>query len=142
MAATLTKPPGRWKKGESGNPAGRKPGNDKLAQLRAGIAARVPALLEQLMTQALEGDTQAARLLLERVLPPLKPKEETTPLALPDGTLLARGEAVLSAVADGELAPGQGAVLMGAIGALARITEVDSLTKRIEALEAQHGTNT
>lgn len=48
----------------------------------------------------------------------------------------AQGRAVLSAVAAGELAPGQGAALLGAIGTLARVTEIDDLTARIEKLEA------
>ena len=42
---------------------------------------------------------------------------------------------MLSAVAGGNLAPSQGAALLGAIGTLARITEIDELTARIAALE-------
>jgi hypothetical protein len=59
-------------------------------------------------------------------------------LQLPEGgTLTAQGRAVLSAVAGGEIAPGQGAALLGAIGTLARVTEIDELTARIAALEEQ-----
>ena len=43
---------------------------------------------------------------------------------------------MLSAVADGDLAPSQGAALLGAIGTLARVTELDELAARITALEA------
>ena len=45
---------------------------------------------------------------------------------------------MLSAVAGGDLAPSQGAALLGAIGTLARVTEIDELTARIAALEATH----
>ena len=45
---------------------------------------------------------------------------------------------MLGAVATGTLAPGQGAALLGAIGTLARVVEVDELERRIEALEATH----
>jgi hypothetical protein len=107
-----------------------------VAKVRAAIAARVPELLAKLMTQALEGDTSAARLLLERAIAPLKAIEQAVELQLPDGgTLTAQGRAVLSAVAGGELAPSQGAALLGAIGTLARVTEIDELTNRITALE-------
>lgn len=127
--------PGRWKPGQSGNPAGKPKGAGEVAKLRAAIADKVPAILESLIARALEGDTQAARLLLERTIAPLKAVEPPQPLALPDGTLTEQGRAVLASVADGELAPGQGAALVAAIGALARVVEIDELQARIEALE-------
>ena len=70
---------------------------------------------------------------------PLKAIEQTQALALPDGTLTAQGRAVLRSVADGVLAPSQGAALLGAIGTLARVTELDELESRIAALEARNG---
>ena len=128
---------GRWKAGESGNPAGRKPGTGEVAAIRAAIAERVPELLAAMMAKALEGDIGAARLLLERAIAPLKSIEPGVTLQLPDGGLTDKGRAVLNAVADGELSPSQGAALVSAIGTLARITEIDELSARIAALEAQ-----
>ena len=88
------------------------------------------------MTAAKAGDVQAARLILERVLPPIKAIEQAVELQLPDGgTLTAQGRAVLSAVAGGELAPSQGAALLGAIGTLARVTEIDEMEARLTKLE-------
>ncbi len=131
-------PPHAWRAGQSGNPRGRRPGSGEVAKLRAAIAEHVPTILERLVAAALQGDVSAARLLLERVCPPLKATEEAAPLALPDGTLTEQGRAVLGAVAAGELAPGQGAALLGAIGTLARVAEVDELERRLTALEATH----
>ena len=130
-------PPHAWRAGQSGNPRGRRPGSGEVAKLRAAIAEHVPTILARLVAAALQGDTGAARLLLERVCPPLKATEEPAPLALPDGTLTEQGRAVLGAVAAGELAPGQGAALLGAIGTLARVAEVDELERRLTALEAR-----
>jgi hypothetical protein len=130
---------GSWKPGQSGNPAGRKPGTGEVAQIRAAIAGRVPELLAAMMNKALEGDVGAARLLLERAVAPLKAAEQAETITLPDGSLTVQGRAVLRAVADGELAPGQGAALLGALGTLARITEVDELETRITKLENQNG---
>ena len=135
MTAAKKRPPGRWKAGESGNPAGRKPGTGEVARLRAAIADRVPELLSKLMAQALAGDTAAARLLLERAIAPLKAAEQPQALTLPDGTLTDQGRAVLASVAAGELAPGQGAALLGAIGTLARVVEIDELAQRVAKLE-------
>ena len=131
---------GKWGPGVSGNPAGKTPGSGELQRLRATIAADVPDILAGLVTAAKGGDVQAARLILERVLPPIKATEHAQALPLPDGgTLTAQGRAVLSAVAAGELAPGQGAQLLAAIGSLARVTEIDELAARIAALEGKHG---
>lgn len=139
MTAAKKRPPGRWKTGESGNPKGRPKGSGQVAQLRAAIAGRVPEILDKLMRQALEGDTSAARLLLERVVAPLKAAEQPQALALPDGSLTAQGRAVLRSVASGELAPGQGAALLAGIGTLARVSEIDELAARVAALEQKHG---
>ncbi|MHB1410068.1 MAG: DUF5681 domain-containing protein, partial [Acidovorax defluvii] len=124
--------------GQSGNPKGRPAGTGEVAKLRAAIAGNVPAILESLTTAALAGDVQAARLLLERALPPIKPVEATQALSLPDGTLTDQGRAVLASVAAGELAPGQGAALLGAIGTLARVAEIDELARRIDVLEEKN----
>ena len=101
----------------------------------------VPEIIGQLVEAAKGGDIQAARLLLERVLPPMKPTELPVPLALPDGSLTDQGRAVLAAVSVGDLPPGQGAQLITAIGNLARVAEIDELIERIEKLEAAHHAN-
>ena len=137
MTTKRTPPANGWKPGQSGNPAGRKPGTGEVARLRAAIAVHVPALIETLIERALSGDVGAARLLLERVIAPLKASEETAALALPDGTLTEQGRAVLGAVAVGDLAPGQGAALLASLGTLAKIREGDELESRIAALEAK-----
>ena len=133
------KRPGRWKTGESGNPAGRKPGSGEVAKMRAAMAQHVPALLTVLVQRAMAGDISAARLLLERTVAPLKASEDTARVGLPDGTLTEQGRAVVAAVAAGELAPGQGAALLASLGTLAKLTEADELERRIVALErARH----
>ncbi len=122
----------------AGNPRGKTPGSGELQRLRASISADVPAILSSLVEAAKGGDVQAARLILERVLPPIKAVEQPQALTLPDGTLTEQGRAVLACVAAGELAPGQGSQLITAIGTLARVAEIDELTDRITKLEAAH----
>jgi hypothetical protein len=128
-------PPTAWKPGQSGNPSGRKPGTGQIAKLRETIAQSIPELLENLIEKARDGDVQAARLLIERVIPPMRAAELAQPLTLPDGSLTDQGRAVLRSVAAGELAPGQGAQLLSAIAALGRTTEIDELARRLDALE-------
>ena len=128
----------KWKPGQTGNPKGRPPGQSEITRIRASLAGDVPEILAGLVTAAKAGDTQAARLILERILPPVKAIEQAVKLQLPnDGTLTAKASAVLSAAAAGELAPGQAAQLIAALGTLAKISEVDELAARITALEVK-----
>ncbi len=139
MTEPKKKRTGRWKPGESGNPSGRARGSGEVAKVRAAISARIPELLEAMMQRALDGDVGAARLLLERTVAPLKAAELAQTLNLPSGTLTEQGRAVMAAVSAGHLAPGQGAALVGALGALARVAEVDELATRVAELEKHHG---
>lgn len=127
---------GRWKKGESGNPRGRSPGTGKVAQLRENIAQHLPEIIEQLVIKAKEGDSQAARLLLERVIPPVKSMEQSVKISLPvDADLSTQGQSIMQAVADEILTPSQGSALLTSLGTLARIKEIDELEKRLTTLE-------
>ena len=57
-------------KGQSGNPAGRPAGSkNKNAQFRELLEDDLPALASVLRAKALEGDMNAMRLLLERLVP-------------------------------------------------------------------------
>jgi hypothetical protein len=130
-----------WRPGQSGNPAGRPRGSGEVAKARALIAKsiedKIPALITKLAERALEGDTGAARLLLERIIPPMKQTEEATPIELGPGSLTEQGESVLQAIAGGAIAPSQGAAVLAALGALSKLREGDELERRIAALEAK-----
>jgi len=115
------KPPPGWKPGQSGNPAGRPRGVSEVGKIRAGIAARLPEILEKLIQLSLEGDTAAARLLLERAIAPLRSIDPAVMLNLADDTLTDQGRAVLASAAAGLLLPGQGGQLIAGIGQLARV---------------------
>lgn len=136
---TAKNTPHRWKSGQTGNPKGRPPGQSEITRLRAALAGDVPEILAGLVLAAKGGDVQAARLILERILPPVKAIEQAVELQLPEGgTLTDKASAVLSAAAAGDLAPGQAAQLIAALGTLAKIHEVDELAARITKLEATH----
>lgn len=129
--------PTAWKKGQSGNPKGKPRGSGAVQKLRDSIGQHIPSILDNLVMQAQGGDIQAARLLLERVMPPIKATEQASPIELPEnGTLTEKGQAVLAAVAQGIIAPMQGAQLISAIGNLAKVIEIDDLEERIKQLEA------
>jgi hypothetical protein len=92
-----------WKKGESGNVLGRPPGTGEVASLRAALAQHLPDVISALVEAAKKGDTAAAKLILERTIPALRPEE--LPVCL-DGVSGSRAEmvsAVIDAIASGKL---------------------------------------
>jgi hypothetical protein len=123
-----------FRKGESGNPRGRPRGIQTQAKLRDSIAKDLPAIIQGLVSAAREGDTAAAKLLLDRVLPALRPVDQPAPVPISQD-LGAAGRDILGAVGEGKLTPDEGSKILGAVGAVARIIETDELVKRIERLE-------
>lgn len=104
------------------------------------MGAEFDAILEAVITAAKGGDLQAASLLLARVAPPLKPVQDPVRVALPDGTLTEKAAAILDRVAAGDLSPSDAKLLLDGLGQVARITEIDDLTRRVEALETARTT--
>lgn len=134
----------RFKPGESGNPSGRTPGSGWVAAARKALEEDWTGKPGQegikaiLVKKAKEGDMAAIRIVAERVCPPIKAMEPATPINLPEGSLTDRANSVLAGLADGTLNPSQAAQLLQALGAVAKVQEVDELARRIEALEARN----
>lgn len=132
----------RFKPGQSGNPAGRKPGT-KTARTRIteALASDLPGLLETTKQAALGGDMVAMRLLLERALPVNKQACALLDLpAMQEATdLTGKATAVLDAIASGEVPPDVGAQLVTAITGAARVAELDALTARLDDMEERMG---
>lgn len=62
-----------FQRGKSGNPAGRPKGSkDKRTELRALLEPHAPALVQKAVEQALDGDTAALKLCLDRLIPPVR----------------------------------------------------------------------
>ena len=127
---------GKFVKGNKASP-GRPPGRGKVAELREKLALDVDKVIGIVREQALAGDQQAIRILLDRVLPSLRPVELPTPLDLPEGNLAHQAHAVVQAVADGDIAASQAAQIITALGGVAKIIETTDLLDRITKLEEQ-----
>lgn len=127
---------GQFKPGQSGNPAGKPKGTtDKRTDYRELFKPHAPELIAKAIRMALDGDSTAMRLCLERVVGPIKAQLPAVRIeGMPD-TLTGQGEAVLRAMAAGDISPDAAADILQGIAAQARITEVDELQRRIEALE-------
>jgi hypothetical protein len=85
--------------------------------------------------KAREGDIGAARLLVERVVPALKPLETPQALQIAEGDLSTQAKSVVALAASGDVSIGQASQLVTALGTVAKLIEVDELVRRIEFLE-------
>lgn len=139
---------------KSGGKAGRKPdgtfgpgnpGKPKGTRHKATVAAQelldgeAEALTRKAVELALEGDTTALRLCLERIAPPRKdaPLKVDLPELHTAADAVAGISAIISAVASGQLTPAEGAAMTGLIEAHRRTLEVSELEARLTAMEAQ-----
>lgn len=127
---------GRFLPGTSGNPGGRNP---RLHALREMLASRSAEVIESVLFFAIQGDMQAARLVLERVVPPLRGSNQL--LELPElasaQTVQARCDAIVQAVATGRLPADIAQTLLTALASVAQLTELEELKARLAALEAK-----
>ena len=127
-------PNGRFPPGASGNPTGRP--KTESAALRAELAEHGPAIVSVVIEAAIGGDLQAAKMVLDRISPPLKANAAPVLLDLPQHeNATGTAAAIIRAAADGEIPPDVATQLVGAVGTLARIIEIDELKDRLEALE-------
>jgi hypothetical protein len=131
--ATGRRKNGTFAKGQTGNPGGR-PGN--LAKLRAKLTAGSDEVATVVLAAAKAGDMQACRLILERIVPALKPIAEPVAFHLDDQDLTSTARSIMRAIADGTLPGDQGKVLLDAVLGMSRVIEVADLERRLKALEA------
>ncbi|MBE2260694.1 MAG: hypothetical protein IAE88_17690 [Rhodobacteraceae bacterium] len=129
-----------WKPGQSGNPKGRPPGSRIRVTLVALAAMEegADAIARKIVEMAKQGDMSAARLVLERLVPPAK--ERPVFLRLPDTNTAAgitQAQAtILQAVAAGDLLPGEAATLAGIVEGRRKALETQELEQRIAILES------
>lgn len=130
-----------FRKGESGNPAGKPRGTRSHATrlLLSMMEGGAEEITKAVIDKAKEGDLAAARLVLERIVPPAK--ERPISVALPDISTVegvsAAQAAILQAVGAGDLLPGEASTLSGIVEARRKAIETEELETRIAALEQQ-----
>ena len=124
-----------YAKGESGNPAGRPKGttNKQLRSLR-GCADE---LLEVIKEQALNGCCASQKLILDRIIPPLKPID--CPINLPDYPYdekpVEQTRYLVKAVAAGLLSPSQCEMMIKALTDSLEIVNTQAKAEDVAAFQ-------
>ena len=99
------------------------------------IEADMPDVIRKVVELAKEGDMSAAKLLVDRVIPTIRPVEMPR-ITIPAGSsLVERGEGILSAMEKGEIAPGEAQAAIGALMAQGKLVELVEIEKRLAMLE-------
>ena len=125
----------KFKKGQSGNPAGRPKGKSELRELRELLSPHAEELVTKAVEMAKAGDSAALRLCLDRLIPPIKARDTPITLEQFTGTLTEQGQLILEAMARSDLTPSEATSMLQALGAQGRIVELDELEKRLRVLE-------
>lgn len=128
-----------WTKGQSGNPAGRPRGarHRTTVMLEKLMADDAEAIVRAVLSAAQQGDMTAARMVLDRIVPPAKERPLTVELPSLDSLedVAAAHARIVAAVAAGELLPSEGQALAALLESRMRVAEVADLERRLAALE-------
>jgi hypothetical protein len=140
---TAPKQRGRpFERGKSGNPKGRPKGARNHATVLAEtlLDGEAEAIIRKAIDRALEGDTTALRLCLERVLPPRRERRVAfqLPFRIETAADAARASSlVLAECAAGNPSPSEASEIMALISTHVRVFEVAELQARSVALETR-----
>lgn len=133
----------KFKRGQSGNPKGKPKGARNKSTLAAEslLEGSLDRICKRIEEEALNGNMQAAKMILERFLPPRK--DRLIRLELPEirsiGDILEASNAIISAVCKGEISPSEGESLARAIAIHTQTLETHDFEQRLQAIELRSG---
>jgi hypothetical protein len=129
----------RWQRGESGNPAGKKPGTRNRATMLGQelLDAQAPKLVRKAISMAIRGDVAALRICMDRIVPVARHRTvqfSVPPLSSASDAANAMA-ALLAGVAAGQLTPNEASEMSNLVANFVKTLDVTTLEQRIEALE-------
>lgn len=131
-----------YQPGQSGHPEGKPRGSGKWQKFWARVTqADVAELVDSLLRDAKAGDKAAAKLILDRVSPPLKAVSAPMAFDLPPGADLAeQARAILEAASNGRLPISCATELISALSGVVALKRADEFHERLKAVEESiHG---
>lgn len=132
----------RGKPFEPGNPGKPKGARHKTTLLAERLMqADAEAVVKAVLDSAKEGDMTAARIILDRIAPARRdnPVSFELPKIESASDAVAAQSAILSAVANGEITPGEAAEVSKLIDNFVRTIELTEIDERLKRLEGRAG---
>lgn len=130
----------QFKKGQSGNPKGKPKGaKDKRTALRELLKPHAPKLVKRAVDLALDGDTTALRMCLDRLVPPLPAESPAVEIKAKPDDLAKAGQAILGEAFAGKISPSVAQQLLRSLHTHIQVTKVEKVEKRLEAIEERLG---
>lgn len=132
---------GTFAKGNSANPSGKPKGTLHRATraVPAMMEGEAEAITRKAIDLALAGDSVAMRLVMERLVSPVR--ERPVSFALPEiksaADIVTATNAIAAAVASGELMPGEASAMSAIVANVGKAMELGELEARV-ALVEQH----
>lgn len=130
----------KFKRGQSGNPKGKPKGakNKSTLAAEALLEGSLERICRRIEDEAINGNMQAAKMVLERFLPPRK--DRLIRLDLPEikthEDILSASTLIISAVCKGEISPSEGEALSKTIDLYSKLLEANEHEFRLQALES------
>ena len=130
---------GKYKKGCSGNPNGKPKGarNKSTLAAEALLEGSLEKICKKVEEEALNGNMQAAKMILERFLPPRKDRAieiELPPIETFEDVLDTVGF-IVNAVGTGKITPSEGELLVRTIESYAKALEIFEFESRLKTVE-------
>jgi hypothetical protein len=125
-----------FKPGQSGNPKGKPKNKTPATLLRKSIIEDMPEIILTLVKQAKNGDVAAAKVLLDRCCPALKPQAMAINFPV-NGTLAEQGNEIIRATMSGQIPPDIGSQLITALANQGKLVELQEITERLQRIEKQ-----
>lgn len=130
---------GRYRKGRSGNPNGKPKGarNRSTLAAEALLEGSLDKICKRVEEEALNGNMQAAKMILERFLPPRKDrciKIDLPPITTYSDVLNAVGF-IVNAVGKGKITPSEGELLSRTVESYSKALESYQLESRLKSIE-------
>lgn len=132
-----------FSRGQSGNPKGRPIGarNKTTLAIEGLFDGQAQALTQKAIRMALDGDSMALKLCMERVAPLRRgrPVSFEVPEFTQASHITAALTSVIKATADGQLTPDEASTVASILDTKRRAIETVEIERRLSALETQKG---